>query len=101
MCSSDLSDLLPDVPTVGETIPGYHYHSWIGVFGPAGMPDALRDRINRDIRKAVSSPEVTSVLSSNGLVPTLSEPAAFADFIRQDAIRTAEVIQRAKIKVEQ
>jgi hypothetical protein len=35
------------------------------------------------------------------LVPTLSEPAAFADFIRQDAIRTAEVIQRAKIKVEQ
>ena len=99
--SDKRSDLLPDVPTVGETIPGYHYHSWIGVFGPAGMPDALRDRINRDIRQAVSSPEVTSVLSSNGLVPTLSEPAAFADFIRQDAIRTAEVIQRAKIKVEQ
>jgi tripartite-type tricarboxylate transporter receptor subunit TctC len=99
--SDKRSALLPDVPTVGETLPGYHYHSWIGVFGPAGMPDSLRERISRDIRTAVSSPEVATVLLSNGLVPSPSDPAAFTEFIRQDAVRTAEVIRRAKLKVEQ
>ena len=99
--SDKRSALLPDVPTVGETLPGYHYHSWIGVFGPAGMSENLRERISRDIRTAVNSPDVTSVLTGNGLLPTISDPATFTEFIRQDAIRTAEVIKRAKLKVEQ
>lgn len=99
--SDKRSALLPDVPTVGETLPGYHYHSWIGVFGPVGMPDGLRERISKDIRSAVSLPDVASVLLSNGLLPTVSDPATFTEFIRQDAIRTADVIKRAKLKVEQ
>jgi tripartite-type tricarboxylate transporter receptor subunit TctC len=99
--SDKRSALLPDVPTVSETMPGYHFHSWIGVFGPIGMSESLRERINRDIRVAVNSPEVSTVLTSNGLLPTVSDPATFTEFIRQDAIRTAEVIKRAKIKVEQ
>lgn len=99
--SDKRSVLLPDVPTVGETLPGYHYHSWIGVFGPAGMADALRDRISRDIRNAVNSTEVSNALTNNGLVPTVSDPVTFTEFIRQDAIRTAEVIRRANLKVEQ
>lgn len=98
--SDKRSTLLPDVPTVGETLAGYHYHSWIGVFGPAGMSEGLRERLSRDIRNAVNSSEVASVLISNGLVPTVSDPAAFTEFIRQDATKTAEVIKRAKIKVE-
>jgi tripartite-type tricarboxylate transporter receptor subunit TctC len=92
--------LLPDVPTVGETLPGYYYHAWIGVFGPVGMPESLRERISRDIRTAVNSPDVASVLMSNGLLPTVTDPATFTEFIRQEAIRTAEVIKRAKLKVE-
>ena len=99
--SDKRSSLLPDVPTVGETLPGYKYQSWIGVFGPAGMTDSLRDRINRDIRTATNSPDVSALLTNNGLLPTLSDPAAFAEFIRQDATRTAEVIKRAKLRVEQ
>ncbi len=99
--SDKRSDLLPDVPTVGESLPGYHYHSWIGVFGPAGMPEALRDRISRDIRAAATSPDVVATLTKNGLVPTVSDPLTFAEFIKQDAVRTAEVIRRAGLKVEQ
>jgi len=99
--SDKRSALLPDVPTVGETLPGYHYHSWIGVFGPAGMPESLRDRISRDIRTAVNTPDVATMLTGNGLLPTVSEPAAFSEFIRRDATRTAEVIKRANLKVEQ
>ena len=99
--SDKRSDLLPDVPTVGETLPGYHYHSWIGVFGPAGMPDALRERISQDVRTAVNSPDVSAALMKNGLVPTVSDPATFTEFIRQDAVRTAEVIKRAALKGEQ
>lgn len=99
--SDKRSVLLPDVPTIGETLPGYHYHSWIGVFGPAGMPDNLRDRISRDIRNAVTSTEVSNALTNNGLVPTVSDPVTFSEFIRRDAVRTAEVIRRANLKVEQ
>jgi hypothetical protein len=44
---------------------------------------------------------VASVLMSNGLLPTVTDPATFTEFIRQEAIRTAEVIKRAKLKVEQ
>ena len=98
MTSDKRSPLLPDVPTVGETLRGYQYHSWIGVFGPAGMPQSLRDRISRDIHKVVESPEMAALLMSNGLVPTVSDPAAFAEYVRQDAVRTAEVIKRAQIK---
>ena len=65
------------------------------------MSENLRERISRDIRTAVNSPDVTSVLTGNGLLPTISDPATFTEFIRQDAIRTAEVIKRAKLKVEQ
>lgn len=99
--SDKRSALLPDVPTVGESLPGYHYHSWIGVFGPAGMPESLRERISRDIRNAVNSPDVSNAFLNNGLVPTVSDPATFSEFIRQDAIRTADTIKRANLKLEQ
>ncbi len=65
------------------------------------MPESLRDRISRDIRNAVNSPEVTSTLTNNGLLPTVSDPTTFSEFIRQDAIRTAETIKRANLKIEQ
>ncbi|MGE4239122.1 Bug family tripartite tricarboxylate transporter substrate binding protein [Ramlibacter sp.] len=99
--SDKRSALLPDVPTVGETLKGYHYHSWIGVFGPAGMPAALRERISKDVHAAVNSPDMASTMLSNGLVPTVSDPAAFTEYVRQDAARTAEVIKRAQIKAAQ
>lgn len=99
--SEKRSALLPDLPTVGETVRGFQYQSWIGVFGPAGMPEVLRTRIGRDIETAVNSPEMTTILMSNGLVPVTSTPAAFAEFVNQDAARTAEVIKRAQIKVQQ
>ena len=99
--SDKRSALLPDVPTVSETLPGYQYHSWTGVFGPAGMTDSLRERISRDIRTAVNSPDVTTVLTSNGLLPAVSDPAAFTEFIRKEATRTAEIIKRANLRVGQ
>ena len=73
--SDKRSALLPDVPTVSETMPGYHFHSWIGVFGPIGMSESLRERINRDIRVAVNSPEVSTVLTSNGRARSRNVPS--------------------------
>ncbi|MGE4239149.1 Bug family tripartite tricarboxylate transporter substrate binding protein [Ramlibacter sp.] len=95
------SALLPDVPAVAETLPGYQYQSWIGVFGPAGMAPALRDRLSRDIQAVVSSTEMATLLVNNGLAPKGSDPAAFTEFIRQDAVKTADVIKRAQVKVQQ
>lgn len=99
--SEKRSALLPELPTVGETVRGFQYQSWIGVFGPAGMPEALRARIARDIETAVNSYEMATVLMSNGLVPVASTPSAFSEFVGLEAVRTAEVIKLANIKVQQ
>ncbi|MGE4242081.1 Bug family tripartite tricarboxylate transporter substrate binding protein [Ramlibacter sp.] len=94
------SDLLPGVPTVSETLPGFVSTAWFGVWAPAGTPMEVRERIARDIRTAVGSADMATLMASNGLSPALSTPAEFADFIRREATRTADVIARANIKVE-
>ncbi len=50
--------LLPDVPTIAETVPGYAAASWFGLFGPAGMPADVVDQISAEMRATFSDPEV-------------------------------------------
>ncbi len=94
------SDLLPGIPTVAETLPGFQYGAWFGVWAPAGTPASLRDKIAQDVRRAVERPDMAALMASNGLTPALLMPNDFAEYIRKEALRTAEVISRAKIKVE-
>ena len=60
------SPLAPDIPTMGETVPGFSVLSWFGVYGPKGMPPELARRINEEIIKVLSSPEMVARFADPG-----------------------------------
>lgn len=95
--SAERVDLVPDVPTVADTLPGFTALAWYGMFGPAGMPADLAERISRDIHKAVESPEMQELMSNNGQHAAISSPAEFAKFLQEDSARTSEYIKQAGI----
>jgi len=92
------SKLLPDVPTVGETLPGYELGVWYGLFGPAGMPKELVDRLNAATNEGLSNPAVRSRMDSIGVEIVKGTPQQFANVLRRDADRYGKVIRDLGIK---
>ncbi len=94
------SALLPDVPTVAESLPGYSMSVWYGAYGPAGMPRELVERINAELHKALSVPEVRARMDAMGVDLVKSTPEQLATTLRQDADRYARVIKDLNIKLD-
>jgi tripartite-type tricarboxylate transporter receptor subunit TctC len=93
--------LLPDLPAVGETLPGFGISNWNGIFAPAGTPRAIADRLFVEINKAMLAPEVKRRQNAVGIVPQGSASRAeFVKFIREDTARWAKIIREAGIKIE-
>ena len=92
---------LPDVPTVAEAgYKDYSVVSYYGIFGPAGMPQAVVARLNADINKLLARPDVRTALLGQGLEPHPQSPDEFAALIRDDIRKNKDVIASAGIKVE-
>ena len=90
---------LPDVPTVAESgYPGWEADQWYGVVAPAGTPAPLVVRLNAEINKALALPDVAQQLSTEGAVPTPNTPQVFADLIRREIPRWAEVVKAGNVK---
>ena len=94
------SALMPDVPTVGETLPGYELGVWYGAFGPPGMPAELVTKLNAEINKAMAIPEVRSRMDAIGVELVRGSPQEFATVLRSDADRYGNVIRELGIKNE-
>ena len=94
------SALLPDVPTVGETLHGYELAVWYGAFGPPGMPKDLVARLNLEINKAMALPEVKARMEAIGVEIVRASPQEFAAVLKRDAERYGKVIRELGIKNE-
>ena len=94
------SALLPDVPTVAETLPGYEMSVWYAAFGPAGMPRELVARLNMEINKALAVPEVRARMDAMGVDVISSTPEQLAETLRRDTARYTRVIQDLGIKLD-
>jgi tripartite-type tricarboxylate transporter receptor subunit TctC len=94
------SPLLPNTPTVAETLPGYELAVWYGAFGPAGMPHELVVRLNREINRILALPEVREKMAAIGVAVTQSTPEGFAAVLRKDADRYGKLIRELNIKGE-
>lgn len=81
--SDQRSRLLPDLPAVGETVPGFDFQAWGGLVGPAGMPKDVVTKLNAAAIEAIGSAEVQERMLAMGLEPATSTPEAFAIFIKQ------------------
>lgn len=94
--------LLPDVPTVAETVmPGFEASSWFGVMAPAGLPPAIARRLNDEIAKALQDPEMKSVLGRQGIqVGPPTSMDEYGAYLRSEAKRWAEVISSSNVKLE-
>ena len=90
---------LPDVPTVGETIKGFEFYTWYGLWGPPNMPKELSARLNAEVNKALSSP-LGDKLLGQGYLLSPGTPEDFARFQSEDMARSKTIITAAKIRME-
>ncbi len=91
--------VLPDVPTVGETVGAdYNVTVWLGLLAPAGTPDNIVAKINGDLAKVLAKPVVKERLAGLGMEPAHSSPGAFRDLIASEKDKYAKVIEAANVK---
>ncbi|WGT65779.1 Bug family tripartite tricarboxylate transporter substrate binding protein [Variovorax paradoxus] len=92
---------MPDVPTVAESgIPGFELLSWYGIWGPAGMPEAVTNRLNSEIAKAVDTPALKAKFTELSFVPAKSNPEQFRKLIREDLSKIGQAVKEANIRID-
>ncbi len=88
----------PDIPTLGETVPGYEVTSWYGVFVPARTPRPIVDRLNRELRTLIRRPDIAERLVAMGIEPEGNSPEAFAEQVRAETRRWARTVEQAGLQ---
>jgi tripartite-type tricarboxylate transporter receptor subunit TctC len=94
------SDALPDVPTVAEFVPGFEASSWFGVAAPKGTPDAIVERLNREIDAGLADATIKARLADMGGMLLTGSPADFGKLIASETDKWGKVIREAGIKAE-
>jgi tripartite-type tricarboxylate transporter receptor subunit TctC len=91
----------PGIPTVAESgVPGFEAQTWFGLLAPAGTPSEIVKRLNADVLKALTKPDVKDKLASLGLTIAGSAPEQFSAYIKSEYTKWAKVIKDAGIKME-
>jgi tripartite-type tricarboxylate transporter receptor subunit TctC len=93
-------EALPDLPTVGDFVPGYETSSWSGIGAPKNTPTEIVDKLNNDINAALRDPKITARLADLGSVPMRMTPADFGKLIAESVEKWGKVIRTANIKPE-
>jgi tripartite-type tricarboxylate transporter receptor subunit TctC len=91
---------LPDVPTIGETLPGYEALGWYGILAPTGTPAAAVERMNREVNALLARPDFRAKLAAQGVEPLPGTPAEFTALIARDRARWTGVIRTGNIRVD-
>jgi tripartite-type tricarboxylate transporter receptor subunit TctC len=91
---------LPDVPTVGETLPGFEFYSWYGLWGPAKLPAEIANRLNAETNKALASADVRDKFTPQGLQLTPGSIDDFVKFQTQDMTRAQKIVTDGNIRIE-
>jgi tripartite-type tricarboxylate transporter receptor subunit TctC len=90
----------PDVPAIGETLPGYESSAWFGLFAPGRMNPELAKRLSDAARVAIQSPEVKRRIESEGAIPAGNSPQEFSKFVEAEIVRWRAVVQYSGAKPE-
>jgi len=96
------SAVLPDVPTVAEAgVPGYEATIWLGIMAPAGTPKAVIDRLNAEVTKIVSQPDVKKAWNEQGAEPLTMSPAEFEKYLNADIAKWAKIVKISGARTDQ
>ena len=100
MTTATRSEALPDIPTVGEFVPGYEASTWFGIGAPRNTPAEIIDKLNKEINAALADPKIKARLADLGGTVLPSSPADFGKLIADETEKWAKVIKLADIKPE-
>src|SRR2546422_4865293 len=90
---------LPNVPTVAQSVPGYEASSFLGIAGPPGMPGAIVERANREVRRVVALPEIARRFAEWGGTPSASSPEEMRRLVRAEIEKWKRVVEARKIEL--
>jgi tripartite-type tricarboxylate transporter receptor subunit TctC len=89
------------IPTIAETgLPGYDFPSWMGFYGPAGLPDAVVGRLNAEVKKMIALKEVRDPMLESGLDPAASSPEELREMLKGNIEKLGRIITTQNIKIE-
>jgi tripartite-type tricarboxylate transporter receptor subunit TctC len=94
------SDALPDIPTLGEFVPGYEASALAGIGAPKGTPAEIIDKLNREINAGLADPNIKARFADLGLTPLSLSAAAFARLVVDETEKWGKVVKFANIKAE-
>jgi tripartite-type tricarboxylate transporter receptor subunit TctC len=90
------SPVVPEIPAIAETLPGYEYVQWFAMLAPAGTPPGIVNKINAEMVKMIADPPFAQRLMNLGAEPQSSTPAGLSAYMRKDSERWARVIKGLK-----
>src|SRR5713101_1145409 len=90
---------LPNVPTVAQSVPGYEASSFLGIAGPPGMPGAVVERANQEVRRVVALPEIAQRFAEWGGTPSASSPDEMGRLVRAEIEKWKRVVETRKIEL--
>src|SRR5262249_54575176 len=91
---------LGDVPTIGETVPGYSLDPWLGLFVPNKTPNDVLMKIHAEVVKILGAPDLKARLAPQGIELVTNSPAEFAQFIREDNAKWGKIVKEAGIRAD-
>jgi tripartite-type tricarboxylate transporter receptor subunit TctC len=94
------AEVLPDVPTVAEFVPGYEASQWYGLAAPRNTPPEIVDRLNKEINAALADPKMKARFADIGGEPLTGAPAAFGSLIAAETEKWGKVVRAAGLKPE-
>jgi len=92
------SNAVPDIPTVGETVPGYEAVQWFAILGPKALPKNVVTRWNNEIDRIVQLPDVKERMAGDGLEPAGGSPERFREVLKREIAKWQKVVRTASIK---
>ena len=92
--------VLPDVPLIGDVVPGYAVTGWLGVGAPKGTPAVIVERLNREVNAALSDPAVKTRMAELGSEIFTGSPGDFAKLITEETEKWAKVVKFAGLKAD-
>jgi tripartite-type tricarboxylate transporter receptor subunit TctC len=92
--------VLPDLPTIGETLPGFDVSTWSGIGVPRGTPPEIVERLNREINAGLANPEIKAQFAAVGGTPIVLSPTEFGKLIAGDTEKWAKVVKTSGVRPE-